>query len=222
VRARAPGFFGIAAQSPNDVWIVGSQRVDHIHHGTWRTFVVRGAVLSALDATSPTDVWAVGSNDTGVGPTDEVDGVIVHFDDRRWRRVRAPVPDDSQLGVEATDSFDAVDAQTRTNAWAVHSAPVRSDIQHWDGRAWRIAFRLRGQLRDVAVTGQGVWAVGYEEHADDTIHPLVLRATSAARWSRFATPLGRLEGSLTGLSSISANEIWAAGDHLLAVYSCKP
>jgi hypothetical protein len=75
-------------------------------------------------------------------------------------------------------------------------------------------------LRDVAVAPHSGWAVGYEEHADDAIHPLVLRATSQRRWSRVATPLAPLEGSLNGLSVVSANEIWGAGDHMLAVYSC--
>jgi hypothetical protein len=110
---------------------------------SWRkmTFPPEAGELTAVAATSAKDVWAVGYGG-GAGSVNFQSGLVVHWNGRAWRNVRAPTPDDSDLDYESFNSFDDAAAVSPREAWAIHSATVRSDIQRWNGRRWRLARRF--------------------------------------------------------------------------------
>jgi hypothetical protein len=152
-----------------------------------------------------------------------IDAYAVHWNGRRWRVVPAPTRDDDDLGQGNLDQFDGVAVVSPREAWAVHSAVVRSDIQRWNGRRWRIVRVLQGNsmLADIAaVSSRNVWAVGPSSYTPGEERPL-LAHWNGASWRVQHLAAGRPRRTLMGISALSASEIWAVGTNLLARYSCS-
>src|SRR5439155_589416 len=121
------------------------------------------------------DVWVVGSQG-GEYTLETVDAFAVHWNGRRWRVVRAPTRDDDDLGYGASDQLDGVAVVSPRKAWAIHSGTVRSDIQRWDGRRWRVVRILprNSLLADIAaVSASNVWAVGPSSYISREKRPLL-------------------------------------------------
>jgi hypothetical protein len=142
---------------------------------TWRleTFVRSPNVgeLYSVAASSENDVWAVGEMGNE-GSINFIDGYAVRWNGQRWHAFAVPARDDSDLGYEQYDGLYDVSAASGTNAWAVHAGSVRSDLQRWRGRRWRIVRVFRPGLHLYGVTalrGQA-WAYGSRSG-----HPALLR-----------------------------------------------
>jgi hypothetical protein len=215
---------GITAISHTNMWAVGDRSAGlidrplsiHWDGRVWHVVNIRRrGEFYAVDGTSANDVWAVG--DDASPAINDVDALAMHWNGHSWDTVATPAPDDSDLGYEADDRFDEVDAVTATDAWAVHSGDVSSDVQHWDGRAWSVVRRWRRTAINAIVADprEGVWAVGGSRH------PMIVQRR-ARGWAD-ATPLNlrRLRASLADIAATSSGELWAAGPRLLARYACR-
>jgi hypothetical protein len=210
----------IAMQSRTSGWAVGGTTdtrpiVLRWNGRFWRKQVLvdrpHEGWLSAVAAATPRNVWAVGQQGGGINTQD---GLALHWRGRRWRSVPAPNRDDSDLGFEATDEFDDVAAVSRSEAWAIHSALVRTDIDHWNGRRWRIV-----RVFPSAITLQGViafhdeaWALGGRSGRPFLFH------WNGRSWRSSA--LGGVHGDLAAASALSPTMIWAGGSRLFAQYTC--
>ena len=222
----------VAAIGPNDVWVVGASSLRgpvalNWNGRRWKAYGLAAVVpdkapLIAIDGTSPGDVWAVGTNaglDFGGDSP-----VVVHWDGHRW--TRAPIPrydagtDAAAVDVAAAAPHDVwMLADNVDGSW--HDAEGHY-ITRYDGRTSRVAatyFSLAGSfLEDIAaVSPTNLFLVG-----PDTADYGPVVSHSNGRASRLMrTPFDGLRGTmLSSISVLSPTDIWAAGDHLLARYSC--
>jgi hypothetical protein len=220
---------GVTALSQRDVWAVGQvgtrPLAEHWDGRQWKVIDMRReGRLNAVDGASPGNVWAVGAQ--GLTSTiDAQDGLVMHWDGRRWREVSAPARDDSAFGYDSADDFSAVDAVSRSEAWATHSGELRGDIQRWDGRRWRVVhvFPAKNLLGDfAALSSHDIWAVGVRfpgSFEPASLRPLVVHWDGRS-WRVQNTSFERLRATLNGISALSPSDIWAVGNHLLARYAC--
>jgi hypothetical protein len=214
--AEAPLLHSVFAINAGDVFAVGDNgTILRRTNSEWRAMSSGTTVnLRGVWAASSTDVWAVGV------------GTILHFDGTVWSTV--PAPDSLPL--------DAVWGSGRGDVWMVGS----SRVLRWNGAGFT-TFDLGGTLVAVHGTGPNdVWATGeqanlrrfngvswstvtssvgpnyFAVHALSTTDvwttPLVLgketaRLTSGTKWM-VKTTGGFIFQSL---SSLAANDIWAAG-----------
>jgi hypothetical protein len=218
---------GVTALSHRNVWAVG-------HVGTrplaerwngrrWRVVDLhRGGEFYAVDGASPGDIWAVGAQ--GVTAYSAGSGLLMHWNGSRWREIAEAPSSDASLG----QSFGAIDAVSATEAWAIHfgSETARDNVQRWDGRRWSVAHVIPGQTRLEEISAMSpldVWAVGMRSTTgsfeSNTLRPLIVHKDGRS-WRAQDTPFERLHASLYDISALSPSEIWAAGDHLIARYSC--
>src|SRR6266568_192276 len=147
----------------------------------WRATKTSGfpvnSYFQGVSAISSTDVWAVGVNGGG--------NIIGHWDDSGWARVASNDPNATFLDVAAISP---------TDAWAVgfYGDPQgrfnTARVLHWDGMTWAhypappggsYAF-LYGVSADSATD---VWAVGWWDASNGSIHPLVLHFDGTA-WTQ--------------------------------------
>jgi hypothetical protein len=125
-KAFYPDLRTVAASSPTDVWVFGSDFNGLVfgHHwdgGTWQTTEF-GKDLTIRDAVAlgPGDVWFVGTTglDSGEKPIAE------HYDGARWTAF--DLPGDPQ----------AISAVATGDVWAVGQVDGGAAAMHWDGRQW--------------------------------------------------------------------------------------
>jgi hypothetical protein len=105
-----------------------------------------------------------------------------HWNGSHWRIIASPNP----AGPGADNELDAVAATSRFNAWAVgqfwNGANWQPQIQHWNGKAWRViktpdpsGHAARDSLSGVTATSpSSAWTVG-EYSAGSTERALILR-----------------------------------------------
>lgn len=172
--------------------------------------------FSAVTAVSPRDVWAVGSS----GINTAAQPLAARWDGTRWRALAGPALAGSGPTVFRPYAdgamFSAVAAVSANDVWAIGSSPTAGDarpfIAHYKQGRWRLASspdaRPGTTLRAIAAVSAGdVWVVGdmggthtLAEHWDGHV------------WQVIPTP--RLRGHdvlLTGLTALSAHNIWAVG-----------
>lgn len=220
-QARFPAqLHGVDALSASNVWAVGvtftqpdnpgfgwEPVITHWDGRKWRRVdfpTSRGAgVLDAIDGSSPSDLWAVG----GWFPNRHHPDVplIAHWNGKKWRLVRFPA--DSR----PTELY-GVSVRSATDAWAVGSDEKHSPvILHWDGHVWRPLpvphFGTWQALNDVtAISADDAWAVGEDNNGEIALH------WNGARWKLVPMPVpGLSPATLTGVSALSATEVWAGG-----------
>ncbi|MEW2621329.1 hypothetical protein [Streptomyces sp. NPDC048106] len=148
-----------------------------------------GFLLTGVTEIAADDVWAVGKDD-------DDQPLLLHFDGHAWRRIATP----SYAGVGG--ALNAVAAGGPDDVWAVGRV-TRDDadaghalVLHWDGRGWRqvAAPEEAGRLSAVAVTDQGVVAVGRDATADypgPGADGYAIRL-SGGRWCSLGLPSGTL------------------------------
>jgi hypothetical protein len=225
---RGGGLSGVVALSARNVWVVGETGDDAPLAERWdgRVWhVVRMAEiggygeLSAVDGVAADDVWAVG--DAGGESINTIDALAKHWIGGHWETVDTPTRDDSDLGYESDDYLLAVDVRTKTDAWAVHTGHVRSDLERWNGRTWSITQvfpPVTALAGVVAVSSDDAWAVGAEE-PKNAKHPLIAHWDGHS-WHVQHLSFAGLRASLTGLSALTPTDVWTVGNRLLARYSC--
>jgi alpha-tubulin suppressor-like RCC1 family protein len=219
---------GVLELSASNVWAVGSTNqtsggeeatlVEHFNGSKWsvvpspdpETGTGTTDELNAIAGTSPTDLWAVGSFGD-----DNFNGMLFeHWNGQTWSFVPPP-SENEEFG-------EAVTAISPDDVWAVGDTANETISAHWNGAAWSFVttpFLTDGngsfnQLTGVTAVGaDNVWASGYEGDVDqqNLSDPYVLHWNGTA-WSLKRVPNAGSEGSkLTGITALSASDIWAAG-----------
>jgi hypothetical protein len=225
---------GVAADSPADVWAVGSYITNktsragtlamHWDGTAWSRVTIpspgkHGSFLEAVTAVSPTDAWAVGYAE---GSARQV-GLVLHWDGTAWSKVTIPSP-----GPASNYLYD-VDADSPADAWAVgtytnHAGLDKTLVVHWNGTAWsRVASPSPGKsgatLNAVtAISATSAWAVGDYCPASGgctgapQLDTLVLQWNGTA-WSQAASPSPGYANLLNDVSFYSATGGWAVGTY---------
>jgi hypothetical protein len=227
--------WSLSAAGGQNAWAVGQteeggQLIVHWGGTRWRVVAPprdQNGTLFSVVARAPSDVWAVGVRNRGGGGKT----LIEHWDGTKWSVVPSPSPPPAVRSNRPYAILRAVTAISRTNVWAVgysggvRSPVIRTLIEHWDGRDWKIVpspnVRSRGGVINnilFSISGSrpyDVWAVGswgsvaggYGGKGD---HTLVLH-WGGRRWSRSETPVLRARALLSGVAA-GVNQAWAVGD----------
>jgi len=170
-RIAQSAFFGVAATSPKNVWVVGNSTArgyhalsEHWNGLRWKAVRAPGAYeLNDVTVTSPANAWAVGP----AGSKSSGGGIVEHWNGKAWSvQTKAALP------------LQAVSASSPTNAWAVGSFAGRTVIEHWDGLHWSLQAKPLVDLQGVAaVSPDDAWAVGgntimhWDGHAWTSVQP---------------------------------------------------
>jgi hypothetical protein len=187
--------------------------------------------LTAISVGSASDIWAVGRT------MDQwrSHALTLHYDGSAWTIV--PSPESQGLRLEDVVTLGP------SNAWAVgwtgdpSSLDDQSVAMHWDGTAWSIVPTPQpgGTSVDrlLAVDAAGpndVWATGVYWDAQNYSHSVILHWDGTG-WHVSRTVRPRLSsstptgvpcdtyGGLTGITVISATDIWAVGDATTCHYN---
>jgi hypothetical protein len=165
--------------------------------------------LNAVDGASANDVWAVGSNQVGIGS----EALIEHWNGAAWS-VNAQI----QIGSGDT-SLNAVDALTSSDVWAVgRYNSVNPLVEHWDGTGWFISSTpipgVSNWLFSIsAVSASDIWAVGNYWTGGSRFLNLAFHYDGTS-WAQFTVPNpGTVVNWLSGVSAISADDVWAVGGY---------
>jgi hypothetical protein len=222
----------VEAFGPDDVWAVGDAAATralilHFDGRRWHTVDTRrvasdGTGLAAIEGRSPTDIWAVGGSGFDQPTTFAWSDLILHWDGREWKNVRAHF--DDTTGITA----GSVDANDWGAVWTLHSdhsGTNQQKIVRWNGWTQRVVKVYdwipdnEQDLNDVAaITRRDVWIVGSRCPAYPTCRPLVMHWTGGS-WRVAHTPLDHIRSAgLYGLAPVSPGELWTVGDHVLARY----
>ena len=128
-------FSSIDALTPNDVWAVSNNHIDHWDGANWTEFIPQNT-MQVVHMVTSTDVWAGGWG-------------IYHWDGMEWKNVPEPSHDYIQ-------DIDMVDA---SNGWAITYSGV---ILHWDSVSWKIVPAPQiDTLNDIEMNGPNDgWVVG--------------------------------------------------------------
>ena len=220
----SPGTFGlntlyaVAANSPTDVWAVGSftnigefaQTLALHWDGTsWQLIPSANVAgsnneLYGVVALGPNNVLAVGywGNSASAFST-----LIEHWDGSTWSVVSSP----NALG----DNFlSAVSGTGANDIWAVgrsrNPSTFRTStlIEHWDGNGWSEVFGFGVQPESAAygvaaVSPQDAWAVG------DGGGLALIGRWGGSSWSVFPGP--NVTGRLLATTAITPCDVWAVG-----------
>jgi hypothetical protein len=209
--------YGVAASSGSDLWAVGSaggagSLAVRWDGSAWTRSLTPNEgtgnnVLKAISVHSAQDMWAVGDAQDR--------SLTLHYDGSDWTIIPSP---NRQYGVRLED----VVAIGANDAWAVgwsgspSSLDDESVAMHWDGTAWSIVPTPQPGGADVdrllAVDAAGpndVWATGVHSLFPDD-RSVILHWDGTA-WSVVAHDCDT-HGGLTGITVLSAMNVWAVGD----------
>ncbi|MEO8289177.1 MAG: S-layer homology domain-containing protein [Chloroflexota bacterium] len=217
---------GVSAVSTNDVWAVGEA---FLSGSGWQTLIEHwdgtawsvvpspspgtyGNLLNAVSAVTANDVWAVGVYEVTGSQT-----LIEHWDGNIWSVVPGP-----SIG-ESVSELYAVSGVSANDVWAVGKFGVSGSgweqtlIEHWDGNIWSVVPSpspgTYGNLLNAVswVSANDVWAVGHYQPTG-SIRQTLIEHWDGNTWSVVLSPdPGTVSNSLTGVSAISANDVWAVG-----------
>ncbi|MDQ2809237.1 MAG: S-layer homology domain-containing protein [Chloroflexota bacterium] len=217
----------VAAISANDQWSVGSFQdvngieqalIEHWNGLTWETVpspaipAATGTRLKGVAVVAGNNVWAVGDYTLG----SEQRTLILHWDGSSWTAVSSPNPGSYNF-------LNAITAVTANDLWAVgyyETNGIERTMQlHWNGSAWIVVpaevplggYTLFNLLAVDAFATNDVWAVGF---LDDGGYPNTLTLHwNGTQWNVVASPSPGMqyEDALTGVSVITATDVWAVG-----------
>jgi alpha-tubulin suppressor-like RCC1 family protein len=170
--------------------------------------------FTGVSAPSSTDVWAVGTREQ-----DTSHPLTEHWNGTAWSTVNAPLPSG-----ETTGSFNAVDALSPGNAWAVGTAGTgattsdQSLIEHWNGQHWKVVPSPDPGLSNILSSISGtspddLWAAGWYENTAQTKILLLLLHWDGHTWAMFPEPAN--SGTIQfgeAVTVISAKNVWVVGD----------
>lgn len=170
--------------------------------------------LYGVTALSGSNAWAVGRDCISFcGFGEEVmnaRSLIVHWNGVRWSPVASP-----NVSLQGYNTLSAVAARTASDAWAVGSFATPGSftfnalIEHWNGRRWSLAKSPGlGTLASVSIVSAGnAWAVGSDQGVSVIVH------WNGHQWLPVPSPTStQWTGSeLTGVSAVSAKDVWAVG-----------
>ena len=209
--------YGVAANSANDVWAVGSftntgeyaqTLIVHWDGTSWRVIPsanVPGSnnELYGVVALGPNDVWAVGySGNAAFG----FFTLVEHWNGSTWSIVSSPSPlgDDIFRAVSGTGASDIWAVGRSRNSFTFRTSPL---IEYWNGNSWSQVLGAGGEdsaLYGVTAISPGdAWTVG-----DSTGLTLIDRWNGSS-WGVFPSP--NVAGRLNAATAITACDVWAVG-----------
>jgi hypothetical protein len=227
----------VAGVASNDVWAVGQRKPTgqkspvvtlalHWNGSAWSAVSTPSvsatrASLTDVAALASNNVWAVGTTITGT--------LVEHWNGSAWSVVPSP-----NAAGSSTNSLTGISAVAPNDIWAVGSSTsvvgvntVQSTlVEHWNGSAWtivpspnvppqRTGVVVRDLLTSVtAVNSSDVWAAGYSiDVASGSGQPnkSVIEHWNGSTWTIVPSPSPQGHNTLTGISAISASDIWAVG-----------
>ena len=156
----------------------------------------------SVSATSADDVWAAGLSAAG--------GQIAHWDGSSW------------ADYDFSDGYQAVAAQSPTDAWAVGGTswfyPTQTLARHWNGQTWtQVPTPTPGGsawFNAVAATSPtNAWAVGCMCGGPGELGyatPLIEHWNGEA-WTQQSFPLPTHTAQFLGVAAISRRNAWAVG-----------
>ena len=150
--------------------------------------------------------------------------LVIHWDALGWRESYRQKSGSFVPNVDPwIIDFGAVTVRDRNDIWSLahHFADYGEYVLHWNGKRQRVADEDLGNawfLDIAAPSAKDVWAVGRLGY--EPSRPLVARWTGYSFESQVTSFDQLRNGSLNAASALSAVEIWAVGDHLVARYSC--
>ena len=162
-------------------------------------------VLNDVVATSSSNAWAVGHYGSVCTGTRTL---IEHWNGNAWQRVKVRPVRGWLDGVAATSAHDV---------WVTGSAGTGGAlILHFNGRTWRRYSPGGVVVADVtALSPTDAWAVGIAGNGSLILH------WNGKTWRRVPSPSpGGVNPLLTGVSAVSAKNIWAVGgfSHTLTLH----
>jgi hypothetical protein len=219
---------GVTAISARDMWTVGGHNdFLNTHHltlaeqsrgGRWR--VAPSVNESSTEneffstsAVSASDIWAVGIYQSGNTPGKTL---IENWNGTSWQLSPSP----NVNGVE--NVLVSVSASSANNVWAVgyteqNLSNYQTLVEHWDGSTWSIVPSPNvGSIGSVfssvtALSQNNVWAVG-DDTIDFSSSQTLVEHWDGTQWSVVSSPsIASQENQLSGISAITANNIWAVG-----------
>ena len=202
------GFDGVAAIAPNNVWAVGDF-TEHWDGTRWSK--VAGGGLNGIAALSANNIWAVG----GVANVDGASwgkALIKHWNGTRWGIVPG-----ANLGSIASQ-LNAVAAISTNNIWAVGGDSNGTLIEHWNGSIWSIVTNPtmnlpNNELTSIsALSANDIWTVGGTVWFPAGIQHQIIEHWNGKVWSIIPSPNPSVYTNPTGVTAISANNVWAVGD----------
>ena len=185
-------------------------------------------VLNGVSATSAGNAWAVGYYDSD--STGARDGLILHWDGRRWAQVKR-TPSPSRL----TNVLSAVFGTSASNAWAVgyyvNGTAEDSLILHWNGKTWKKVSSpdpssTSNHLNGVwAASAKDAWAVGqYRNNRTGESDTLILHWNGQA-WKHVTSPNPspgpQDANTLNGVTGTSGRNAWAVGFYYTSLNNLK-
>jgi hypothetical protein len=229
---------GVTAITTNDVWAVGTYRLElensymgltqHWDGSQW-TIVPNDSLgfkqntLYSVAAYASNDVWAVG----GYGSTTSITAtltLIKHWDGTSWTNFASPSPGSYY------NALLSVSARAPDDVWAVGyyidypstSVNQKTLVLHWNGSQWNVVTSpnpgtLNNRLNGVvALSASNVWAVGYKQYTGLGEHERTLiEHWNGTQWTEFFDPgPGSYRGSFLAISGIASNDVWAVGSYV--------
>jgi hypothetical protein len=230
-------FAAVGGVASNDVWAVGQTKptgskspviplAAHWNGSAWSavptpSIGVPRASLTSLAALASNNAWAVGTTIAGT--------LAEHWNGSAWSVVSTPNPAGS-----SSNTLTGITAIAPNDIWAVGSSTSISGVnvvqhtlvEHWNGSTWtivpspnvapqRTGVVVRDLLTSVTAAGPSdVWAAGYSiDVASGSGQPnkSVIEHWNGSTWTIVASPSPQGHNTLTGISAISANDVWAVG-----------
>ncbi|SRR5712691_11107086 len=125
-------------------------------------------------------------------------------------------------------------ALSSTDAWAVGAEPNSSQFltaplaEHWDGTQLSIIptpsiSAPTVQLNSItALNSSEVWAAGFSDNPNCLCGQTVVEHWNGSSWTRLTTPNPGVADYLTGVTAISATDIWAVGYEWISNFTELP
>ncbi len=223
----------IAKISANDIWAIGyaensnssSQTlIEHWDGNSWSIVDSPnvGGIntnntnrLNSLFTISTNDIWAVGSYDEYSSGSTKT--LMEHWDGNTWGIISSPNASNGNF-------MYGVTAISTNSVWAVGYYVSSNGVyqvltEHWDGKNWRIIPNPNKQdtyavLNGIAAfSANDIWTVGYYwVNNTDGIPKTLTEHWDGNSWNIVPSPNAGGNGSwLNGITTVSANDIWAVG-----------
>jgi len=147
-----------------------------------------------------------------------------------WKLVSSPNGGNQAAG----NVFLATAALSSTDAWAVGAEPNSSQFltaplaEHWDGAQWSIIptpsiSAPTAQLNSItALNSSEVWAAGFSDNPNCLCGQTIVEHWNGNMWTRLTSPNPGVADYLTGVTAISATDIWAVGYEWISNFTELP
>jgi hypothetical protein len=188
-------------------------------HWTQVHFALPGLTLFDLDMLSPNDGWAMGDNNL-VGPLSRA--AVVRYHAGQWQVVPTPLP--AGAHGKATVEYNNMIMTSPEDGWIVAQFEGGADTFNYVLRlqhgVWSVASdafaQAVWQLNGAVIQGGTVWGYGatglHLNTGGGKPYPVIGRYVDGT-WqpAHLTTALSGLTGSITSMSALATNDIWAVG-----------